>query len=62
VTCSGCATLGFEYRVKPWAGLMFGYRALGIDTGDASEDSNEVAYDVTHYGPMFSLTLHWTEK
>ncbi len=56
------ATLGFEYRVKPWAGLMFGYHALGIDTGDASEDSNEVAYDVTHYGPMFSLTLHWTEK
>jgi hypothetical protein len=56
------AALRFEYRVKSWAGLMFGYHALGIDTGDASADSNEVEYDVTHYGPVFSLTLHWTEK
>jgi len=56
------ATLALEYRVKPWAGLMFGYHALGIDTGDAGADSSEVEYDVTHYGPMFSLTLHWTEK
>jgi hypothetical protein len=41
---------------------MFGYHALGIDTGDAGADSNEVEYDVTHYGPVFSLTLHWTQK
>jgi hypothetical protein len=27
------ATLGFEYRFKPWGGAAFGYRALGIDTG-----------------------------
>jgi hypothetical protein len=56
------ATLGFEYRIKPWAGMMFGYHALGMDTGDASADSNEVEYDVTHYGPMFALTLHWMQK
>jgi hypothetical protein len=56
------ATVGLAYRIKPWAGLMFGYHALGVDTGDAGEDSNEVEYDVTHYGPMFSLTLHWTQK
>ena len=56
------ASLGFEYRIKPWAGLMFGYHALGIDTGDTSEDSNEIEYDVTHYGPMFSVTLHWAER
>jgi hypothetical protein len=30
---SWSATLGFEYRFKPWGGAAFGYRALGIDTG-----------------------------
>jgi hypothetical protein len=56
------ASLGVEYRIKPWAGLMFGYHALGIDTGDAGADSDEVEYDVTQYGPMFSVTLHWAQK
>jgi hypothetical protein len=56
------ATLGFEYRFKPWGGAMFGYRALGIDTGDADEAATDVEYDMTHYGPFFSLTLHWMQK
>jgi hypothetical protein len=56
------ASLGVEYRIKPWAGLMFGYHALGIDTGDAGEDSDDVQYDLTQYGPMFSVTLHWAQK
>jgi hypothetical protein len=30
--------------------------------GDAREGTGEVEYDVTHYGPMFSLTLHWNQK
>jgi hypothetical protein len=55
-------TLGFEYRFKPWGGVMVGYRALGIDTGDADEGTNDLEYEVTHYGPIFSLTLHWTQK
>jgi hypothetical protein len=63
-------TIGLEYRFKPWGGLAFGYHALGVDTGDAegvfaTPASGEVAepkYDVTHYGPFFSLTLHWAQK
>jgi hypothetical protein len=54
VTWSG--TLGFEYRFRPWGGLFFGYKALGIDTGG---DDDITEYDVTHYGPAFGLNLHW---
>jgi hypothetical protein len=67
------ATVGAEYRFKPWAGLMVGYHALGVDTGDATAasaatlpagtaKSGNIKYDVTHYGPMFSLTFHWKQK
>jgi hypothetical protein len=66
-------TLGFEYRFKPWGGAAFGYRALGVDTGDAdasvvrptgqgSSDGDRAQWDLTHYGPFFSLTLHWAQK
>jgi hypothetical protein len=66
-------TLGFDYRFTSWGGLAFGYRALGVDTGDAdaistlpagqaSGDGDRVKYDVTHYGPFFSFTLHWAQK
>jgi hypothetical protein len=65
-------TLGFAYRFTPWGGLAFGYRALGVDTGDAegiaalpagqTSSDDRVKYDVTHYGPFLSLTLHWTQK
>jgi hypothetical protein len=56
------ATLGFAYRFKPWGGAMFGFRALGVDTGNAATGTGELEYDVTHYGPMFALTLHWRQK
>ena len=56
------ATLGFAYRFKPWGGAMFGFRALGVDTGNAGAGTGELEYDVTHYGPMFGLTLHWRQK
>jgi hypothetical protein len=56
------ALVGFEYRFKPWGGVMFGYRGLGIDTGDTDTGTKTLAYDMTHYGPMFSLTLHWMQK
>lgn len=64
-------TVGLEYRFKPWGGLAFGYHALGVDTGDAdaittlpagTDEGDRVKYDVTHYGPFFSMTLHWTQK
>ncbi len=64
-------TVGVEYRFKPWGGVMVGYRALGVDTGDVPEaatlpattgDADAVVFDVTHYGPVFSLTFHWAQK
>ena len=55
-------TLGFEYRFKPWGGVFFGYKALGIDVG-AEDGGDDVAeYDVTHYGPAFGLNLHWGRR
>jgi hypothetical protein len=56
------ATLGFEYRFKPWGGGAFGYRAPSASTRDADEAPSNAAYDMTHYGPFFSLTLHWKQK
>ena len=56
------ATLGFEYRFKPWGGAAFGYRAPSASTRDADEAPSNAAYDMTHYGPFFSLTLHWKQK
>jgi hypothetical protein len=47
--------LGFEYRLKPWGGQVFGYRALGIDTGG---DKDVTEYGVTQYGPIVGLNLH----
>jgi opacity protein-like surface antigen len=50
--------VGLEYRFKPWGSLDFGFKALGIDT--KSEEHVVREYDVTHYGPIFGLRLHWT--
>lgn len=54
--------LGFEYRVKPWGGLVFGYKALGIDAGSDAADEVVTEYDVTHYGPILGLNLHWGRR
>jgi hypothetical protein len=67
---SWSGTLGFEFRLKPWAGLMFGYHALGTHVGTSVKATTlptngegvETAYNVTQYGPVFSLTLHWNQK
>ena len=56
------ATLGFEYRFKPWGGAAFGYRAPSASTRDADEAPSNAAYDMTQYGTFFSLTLHWKQK
>ena len=51
------AVAGLAYRFKPWGGLEFGYKALGIDV---TRGENELrGYDVTHYGPIFGLRFHW---
>jgi hypothetical protein len=51
------AVAGVEYRLWSWGGIEFGYKALGIDVEGGSEDLRE--YDMTHYGPIFGLRLHW---
>jgi hypothetical protein len=51
--------LGFEFRPKPWGGLVVGYKALGIDVGSDSDDEAIREYDVTHYGPIVGFNLHW---
>ena len=53
------AVAGLEFRFKPWASIDFGYKALGIDV--KSEDAVVREYDVTHYGPIFGLRMHWTK-
>jgi len=54
--------LGFEYAFKPSTGLVFGYKALGIDTGSDVADQEVTEYDVTHYGPIFGLYLRWGQR
>jgi hypothetical protein len=50
--------LGVEYRIKPVAGLILGYKAFGIDVS-SNEDEPVREYDLTNYGPIFGLNLHW---
>jgi hypothetical protein len=50
--------VGLDYRFKPWGSLDVGFKALGIDT--KSDEHVVREYDVTHYGPIFGLRLHWT--
>ncbi len=67
---SWSGTLGFEVRLKPWAGMMFGYHALGTHVGNSTRVTTlptngaglETAYDVTQYGPVFSLTMHFKQQ
>jgi hypothetical protein len=54
------AVAGLEYRFRPWGGLEFGYKALGIDVeGDSSELRQ---YDVTHHGPIVGIRFHWAQR
>ena len=51
--------LGFEFRPKPWLGLAAGYKAVGISFGDETDDEEIRKVDLTYYGPIFGLNLHW---
>jgi len=51
--------LGFEFRPKPWAGLVLGYKAMGIDFGDEEDDKEIRKVDLTYYGPIFGFNIHW---
>jgi hypothetical protein len=56
---SWSAMLGVEFRPKPWAGLVVGYKAMGIDFGKESDDKEIRKVSLTYYGPIFGLNLHW---
>jgi hypothetical protein len=54
------ALAGVEYRFRPWGGLEFGYKALGIDVESGNNDLRQ--YDVTHYGPIVGIRFHWAQR
>jgi hypothetical protein len=56
---SWSALLGFEYRPKPWAGLVVGYKGMGVDFGKEEDDMQIRKVSLTYYGPIFGLNLHW---
>ena len=51
--------LEFEFRPKPWAGLVVGYKAMGINFGKEDDDEQIRKVDLTYYGPIFGLNFHW---
>lgn len=59
---SWSALLGFEYRPKPWAGLVIGYKGMGVSGGSDTDDKPIREYDFTYYGPIFGLNLHWGHR
>jgi hypothetical protein len=56
---SWSAILGFEFRPKRWAGLVAGYKAMGIEFGKEQDEEQVRKVDLTYYGPVFGLNLHW---
>jgi hypothetical protein len=51
------AELGAGFMFKPWLGIAFGYKGLGIDI--TRDDAVVRSYDVVQYGPFFGLDFHW---
>ena len=47
-------------RFRPWGGLEFGYKALGIDVESGNNDLRQ--YDVTHHGPIFGIRFHLAQR
>ena len=56
---SWAGMLGFEYRPKPWSGLVLGYKAMGIEFGNEDDEKGVRKVNLTFYGPFFGLNLHW---
>ena len=52
--------LGVELQPKSWGGLVFGYKALGIDVGSDTDDHAVQKYNVVYYGPIIGLNLRWS--
>jgi len=63
------AAAGLQFQMTRRAGLMFGYRALGIDTGEvgsappaAGSGDPAINFHMTHYGPIVAMNLRWGVK
>jgi hypothetical protein len=57
------ATVGGEYRFKPWGGVVVAYKGLGIDSGEeATAETIGTGFHMTYYGPTFGLNLHWGKQ
>jgi hypothetical protein len=59
------STLGLEFRFTSWAGVMAGFKAFGVDTGEVATDGrivDKVEVSTVQYGPIVSLTFHWAQK
>ena len=54
------AAAGLGVRLKPWIGLAFGYKGLGIDV--EYDDKVVRIYDVVYHGPFFGLDFHWGSR
>ena len=54
------AEAGLGVRVKPWIGLAFGYKGLGIDV--EYDDKVVRRYDVVHHGPFVGMDFHWGNR
>jgi hypothetical protein len=67
-TWSGTAAL--QFQMTRHAGLMFGYRGLGVDTGEVGSASTlppgsgepAINFHRTHYGPIVAMNLRWGVK
>lgn len=52
------------------SGLMFGYRGMGVDTGEVGSASQlppgsgepAINFHMTHYGPIVAMNLRWGVK
>jgi|SRR5829696_92771 len=56
---SWSALLGVEFRPKPWAGVVVGYKGIGVEFGKETDDEQIRKVDLTYYGPIFGLNLRW---
>ena len=55
---SWSGVVGLEFLPKPWAGLVVGYKAMGIQFGKDSDEETLRHVDLTYSGPAFGLNLH----
>ena len=62
------ATAALQFDFSRHGGILFGYRALGVNAGDVTQPTTlpasaagqaGVDYQMTHRGPLVALNLRW---